>query len=126
LDGGRAKNWPLGWASQAAELPSCGISYGTSVCPTFPLLGRWDSTNGIKEGSSLRHDCGRPRASDVIDVLPDRSAASIAAWLAERPSIELIARDRDGLYADASRQGAPQAKQIANRFPPGAELASCH
>ncbi len=71
---------------------------------------------GIKEGSSLRHDYGRPRASDVIDVLPGRSASSIAAWLAERPSIELIARDRDGLYADAARQGAPQAKQTANRF----------
>ena len=52
----------------------------------------------------------------VIDVLPDRSAVSGAAWLAGRPSIELIARDRDGLYADASRQGAPQAKQIADRF----------
>jgi hypothetical protein len=36
--------------------------------------------------------------------------------LVERPSIELIARDRDGLYADALRQGAPQAKQIADRF----------
>ena len=53
---------------------------------------------------------------EVIDVLPDRSAVSTAAWLAERPSIELIARDRDGLYADASRQGAPQARQIADRF----------
>jgi hypothetical protein len=52
----------------------------------------------------------------VIDVLPDRSGISTAAWLAERPSIELIARDRDGLYADASRRGAPQAKQIADRF----------
>jgi hypothetical protein len=52
----------------------------------------------------------------VIDVLPDRSAVSTARWLAGRPSIELIARDRDGLYADASRHGAPQAKQIADRF----------
>ena len=52
----------------------------------------------------------------VIDILPDRSAVSTSAWLAERTNIELIARDRDGLYTDASRQGAPQAKQIANRF----------
>jgi len=56
------------------------------------------------------------RRRTVIDVLPDRSAVSTVAWLAERPSIELIARDRDGLYADASRQGAPHAKQIADRF----------
>jgi transposase len=52
----------------------------------------------------------------VLDVLPDRSAISTARWLAARPSVEMIARDRDGLYADASRQGAPQAKQIADRF----------
>ena len=55
---------------------------------------------------------------EVIDVLPDRSAVSTAAWLAERPSIELVARDRDGPYADASRQGAAQARQIADRFHP--------
>ncbi len=76
---------------------------------------------GLDEWASRKGPRYRTIAVDlerrtVIDILPDRSAVSTAAWLAERPSIELIARDRDGLYADASRQGAPQARQIADRF----------
>ncbi|SDR57959.1 Transposase [Rhizobiales bacterium GAS113] len=53
---------------------------------------------------------------NVVDVLPDRSAASIEAWLRNHPRIEFIARDRDGLYADGAKRGAPQAGQIADRF----------
>ena len=75
-------------------------------------LDEWAAKKGLRFGT-IAVDLERRR---VIDVLPDRSAVSTAAWLAERPSIELIARDRDGVYADASRQGAPQARQIADRF----------
>ena len=45
----------------------------------------------------------------VVDLLPDRSAASTAAWLKAHPEVEIVSRDRAGLYADAARQGAPQA-----------------
>ncbi|MFB9795253.1 ISL3 family transposase [Shinella granuli] len=52
----------------------------------------------------------------VVDVLDDRSVESSKAWLQERPSIEIVSRDRCGLYAQAAREGAPQAKQVADRF----------
>ena len=52
----------------------------------------------------------------VVDVLADRSAATTASWLKEHPEVEVISRDRAGLYAEAAREGAPQARQIADRF----------
>ncbi|HEY4042519.1 MAG TPA: ISL3 family transposase [Rhodopila sp.] len=52
----------------------------------------------------------------VVDVLADRSAGSTAAWLRLHPEVEMVSRDRAGLYADGARQGAPQARQIADRF----------
>ena len=52
----------------------------------------------------------------VVDILEDRSVESAAKWLRDRPSIEVVSRDRCGLYAQATREGAPQAQQVADRF----------
>ena len=52
----------------------------------------------------------------VVELLADRSSATTADWLKRHPEIEVVSRDRAGLYADAAREGAPQARQIADRF----------
>lgn len=52
----------------------------------------------------------------VVDVLSDRSSASLAAWLTQHPGVEVVCRDRHGLHAEGARVGAPQAKRVADRF----------
>jgi hypothetical protein len=52
----------------------------------------------------------------VVDLLADRSAATMTSWFKDHPEVDVISRDRSGIYADAGRQGAPQARQVADRF----------
>ncbi len=52
----------------------------------------------------------------LVDLLPDRSSESVSNWLKQHPSIEVVSRDRAQVYADGARDGAPQAKQVADRW----------
>jgi hypothetical protein len=52
----------------------------------------------------------------VIDLLPDRNANTVAAWLRQHPGTEIISRDRGGIYAEAVQ--SPGAKAVSLADPP--------
>jgi transposase len=67
---------------------------------------------GLRYGTVISNlETGR-----AIELLPDRKAATVIQWLAQHPEIEVISRDRSTEYERASREGAPQAVQVLDRW----------
>jgi transposase len=54
--------------------------------------------------------------TEVIDLLPDRDAATVGTWLAAHPGVELVSRDRASAYSQAATEAAPGAQQVADRW----------
>jgi transposase len=104
----------LGMHAAPTTFLRCQRVMPPSVTPKVRVLGLddWAYKRGATYGTILvdleRHQ--------VIDLLPDRRGDSVKAWLQGHPEIEVISRDRAGSYADAARQGARQATQVADRF----------
>jgi transposase len=82
--------------------------------PALQAVGidEWAWQRGHRYGTILV-DLVRRR---VADLLPDRSAATVAAWLAQHPTITVVCRDRSDLDADGMRRGAPKAVQVVDRL----------
>src|SRR5262249_14367272 len=51
-----------------------------------------------------------------VDLLEDRTAETVAAWLQAHPEVRVVARDRAEAYASGVTQGAPDAVHVADRW----------
>jgi transposase len=60
-----------------------------------------------------------------IDLLPDRSVETVSAWLKKHPSIDIVSRDGSSEYASAIKKGAPQARQVSDRWHLVKNLVAC-
>src|SRR6202043_673575 len=83
-----------------------------SAPPRFVGIDDWAWRKGHRYGTIIV-DLER---GDVIDLLPNRDAETVKKWLESHPGVELVSRDRSSTYAQAAADGAPEARQVADRW----------
>lgn len=86
--------------------------------PSTPALqavgiGEWAWRRGHRYGTILVNRA----AHRVVDRRPDRSATTVAAWLAAPPTRTGVRRAQRDLDADGMRRGAPGAVPVVARCP---------
>jgi transposase len=72
----------------------------------------WAWRRGHRYGSIV---CDLERRR-IVDLLPDRTAATVEDWLSLHPGIAVVARDRGGAYGPAGSRACPGALQVADRW----------
>ena len=113
-EGGARLLWRLGMRASPSTLLRYVRSSPSVLHPPPNAVGidDWAFRRGHRYGTIVvdlqRHE--------VIDLLEDREAGSVSAWLKRHPEIRIVARDRGGAYAEAAAKGAPQAVQVADRW----------
>ena len=101
--------------------PGLGPKAAPSSLPVHAMAGvdDWAWRKGSNYGTIIV-DLER---REVVDVLVDRSAATTASWFKDHPDMEVVSRDRAGLYAGRPRVRARRRRGRSLRsFSSAAEL----
>jgi transposase len=80
--------------------------------PRFVGIDDWAWCKGQRYGTIVVD----LETSEVIDLLPDRDAATVKVWLSAHPGVELVSRDRASSYSQAATEAASKAQQVADRW----------
>jgi transposase len=104
----------LGMKSSPSTLLRCQKTCPLPLPASHPKIGIDDFA--FRRGQTYGTIIVNLETHQIVDLLPDRSKETAKAWLSTHPEIEVISRDRASNYADAAREGAPQALQVADRF----------
>jgi transposase len=96
-----------------------GAPLPAASAPRVVGIDEWSWKRRLRYGTLICDlESGRP-----IEILPDRSVETVAAWFQQHPTVEIVSRDRSAEFAAAIMQGAPQALQVADRWHLGKNLA---
>lgn len=75
-------------------------------------IDEWAWHRGHRYGTLIVNlDTHRP-----LVLLPGRDQRTLATWFRKYPEIQVVSRDRSGVYTTTARGGAPQARQVADRW----------
>jgi transposase len=110
-----------------ARLPAilaAGLSRHTTLRTLLriPLpTGRTPCVIGVDDFAlRRRHRCATviidAESHERIDVLSDRTAGPLEAWLREHPGVEVVCRDGSATYAEAIRRALSAAVQVTDRW----------
>lgn len=113
-EAGRRAATAAGLRSSADTLLRRVINTPETKPPGTPHVGidEWAWHRGHRYGTLIVNlDTHRP-----LVLLPGRDQRTLAAWFRKYPEIQVVSRDRGGIYATAAREGAPQARQVADRW----------
>lgn len=125
---GRARPWGKELAGRAgARLQltlAAGLSHHTAlrILVRIPLpAGRVPRVIGVDDFALRRRHRYATLVIDTetherIDVLPDRMAGMLEAWLRGHPGIRVVCRDGSTTYAEVIRRALPDAVQVADRW----------
>jgi Transposase len=116
----RPRAWPWGAAGArqlARQQQYAAVTDMTPGRARSPIAaGGWHDDWAKRKGQTYRTIIVELEQRCPVDVLPDRSAESIATWLKAHPEVRIVTHDRAEAYASGLTQRAPDTVQVADRW----------